>query len=491
MRVFIAALAHETNSFSPIPTSMQSYVEGVLFRPSEAQGRDPETAFIGYGDFARLARERGHERILSIAALAQPSAPTVRRDYEALRDEILGDLKAAMPVDMVMLMMHGSQMADGYDDCEGDLLTRVREMVGERVPIGLELDLHCNITPAMLQAATAIIPCKEYPHTDFPERAVELFDIIENAARGKSKPFMVHRRVPMLSKFHTTREPVRSFVDAAAANEGKNGILSVGLAHGFLWGDMPAAGASVVIVADGERAQAEQLRDTLAEQFYALRRDIYDRYLSIADLIARVKAAKQGPIVVSDGSDNPGGGAPGDSTFILRALLDAKIENAALAMIWDPVAVDLATHAGVGARLAMRIGGKSGPASGDPIDGEATILALAEKPTQRGLEANRREALGRCAAIRIGGVDVVLNSRRQQTFSPDCFTQLGIDPSRKNVVVVKSSQHFYAQFGPMASEVVYCNAPGALDTDFGSLPFKKLQRPIWPIDEIDWRGEPA
>jgi microcystin degradation protein MlrC len=489
MKVFIAALAHETNSFSPIPTSLDSFRENILFRPGNDPGCNPEGAFVGYADFVRIARERGHAAVLGIAAWAQPSGPTVKADYETLRDEILADLGRALPVDAVLLMLHGSQMAVGYDDCEGDLLSRVRDLVGERVAIGVELDLHCNITETMMRAATAIVACKEYPHTDFPERARELYDIIERTVQGRIAPKMRRRRVPMLSKFHTTRDPMRSFLARVKAMEGRNGVLSISLCHGFLWSDMPDAGASVILVTEGDREEHDTLLDALAEEFFSLRNEVYGRYLSIPVALDRALAQPKGPVIIADVSDNPGGGAPGDSTFLLQALLERGVRDAAVAMIWDPMAVEVAMRAGAGAQIPMRIGGKSGRCSGPPLDVDAEVRAVAANPTQQGLEPHRREALGAAAAIRVDGVDVVLNSRRQQSFSPDCFTELGIDPSRKRILVVKSAQHFHRFFAPVASTILYCDAPGALQNNLAALPFRKLARPIWPLDAIDWHQE--
>lgn len=486
MRVFIAALAHETNSFSPIPTSLQNYRNGVFYRPEEDAAADPGSVFVGYGDFYRIAKSRGHDPVLSRAAWAQPSAPTVRADYEKIRDEILANLKAAMPIDCALLLLHGAQMAQCYDDCEGDLLARIREVLGADIPVGVELDLHCNITDLMIKNATAIIACKEYPHTDFPERAVELYDIIEGAVKGVIDPVMAICRAPMLCKFHTTRDPMRSFVERAAALEGRDGVLSVTLAHGFAWSDIKDAGSSVLVITDGDEGKAKTLSEKLAREMFDMRHDVRSRFLPLEHALDHAFSCPEAPVVMADASDNAGGGAPGDSTFILRALLERRAENAALGMIWDPVAVETAFAAGEGAEIDMRIGGKMGPMSGQPVDAVARITALHTAPTQRGLEPERPERLGPSAALRIGGVDVIINSIRQQVFSPDCFTALGVDPAGKKLVVVKSSQHFCALFEPVAQKVLYCDAPGALNGDLAQNPYKKIRRPIWPLDQLDW-----
>lgn len=484
MRFYVAALAHETNSFSPIPTRLANFEAGLRYRPKIDLEVDPCDVLVGYGDMIRLGRARGHDMVVGPAAWAQPSGLLVREDYEALRDDVLDGLRAALPVNGVLLMLHGSQMAHDYEDCEGDLLERVRALVGAGVPVGVELDLHCNISELMIRTADAIIACKEYPHTDFPERARELLDIIEAAAGKRVRPVMARYRVPMLSKFHTTREPMRGFVDRTSALEGHDDILSVTLAHGFPWGDMPDVGSSVVVVADGQADKARRLAEVIGQEFFGLRADVPGHLLGIDAALDRVARRGGRPLVVADVADNAGGGAASDSTFILRRLIDRGITNAAIGMVWDPVAVEMAASAGVGAEFPLRMGGKLGPASGQPVDAVVKVLAVAEDPTQLSLDGRTRDRLGRTVAVGIGGLRVVLNSRRQQVFSPECFSAVGIDITRLDLVVVKSSQHFHTQFSGLAAEIVYCDSPGTLNNHFAALPYRRINRPIWPIDPV-------
>ena len=225
MKCYMAFLAHETNSFSPIPTDRSSFEEIGIYRPSLGTPEDHAPLLKGVADFYDEAKRRNDEAVVGLCALAQPSLPCLQRDYEALRDELLDGLRAALPVDTVLLMMHGSMMAQGYDDCEGDMLRRVREIVGKDVPVGVLLDLHCNITPEMVANATVIKACKEYPHTDFGDRARELYAIIAATAEKKIAPVMRFIRVPMLGLFQTTREPMRSFVDGLLIKEKEHGLL--------------------------------------------------------------------------------------------------------------------------------------------------------------------------------------------------------------------------------------------------------------------------
>lgn len=485
MKIFTGALVHETSSFSPIPTSAKNFRQ----RRPGVHASTQDLLAIGdtgaVGRWIQMAAERGHDIVLGASASAGPSGLTVQADYEAMRDALLEDLAAALPVDMVVLFLHGSQMAFGYVDCEGDVLTRVRALVGPDVPIGVELDLHCNVTSAMVENATVIMACKEYPHTDFGDRAVDLFNLIERAAKGEIRPVTSFRRIPMLNLFFTTRAPMRQFVDFTAALEGEGGILSISLNHGFTSADTKEAMASVIVVTDDDGSRGDEFAEALARTFFALREIAGPKTLGIDAALDAALAAPPGkPVVLADGSDNPGGGSAGDSTFILQRILERGIEGAAVAMIWDPMAVHIAADAGPGAKLPLRIGGKVSKMSGEPLDVMAEVLAVAEAPMQQSFSEALDTGLGPSVAIRVGGCDIVLNSRRVQTFSPHVFTELGIDPTQKRLLVVKSNQHFYARFAPMAETVLYADAPGTTSNHVAGRPYRNLSRPIWPLDPV-------
>ncbi|MBM3532276.1 MAG: M81 family metallopeptidase [Alphaproteobacteria bacterium] len=481
MKLFVAGMAHETNTFSPLPTSKRAFEE-LMVRPKTGQGIDRLGDAFGYKDFIRMGEQSQMQITKSLFCAAQPSAPTVQKDYEELRDEILNDLKAAMPVDLVLLMLHGAQMAQGYDDCEGDILEKVRAIVGPKVAIGVELDLHANVTKKMIDSSTVLMVCKEYPHIDFDKRAEQLFDLCLRAQRGEIKPVMYKFDVPMLGAFPTTREPLRSFVDETARMEGKDGILSVSLVHGFAWSDFPEMGASVVVVADGHIGKAKALAESLGKRFFNMREQIESPRLDLDEALDQALAEPKGPVVMADRSDNAGGGAAGDSTFFLEAILRRGIKNAALSMIWDPMTVEACFDAGIGATLDLRIGGKTGRFSGQPVDVTATITALAENPRQFMFGAVA--PLGRSAAIHVDGVDIVLNTIRQQTFSPEAFSELGIDPTKRKILVVKSTQHFHACFAPIAAKIIYVGAPGTLSTNYLQFPYERMPRPMAPIDKV-------
>ena len=230
MKLVIAGLATETNSFSPIPTGRLAFEDTFVSR--KATDEVPNLFSAPLHEWRRMAEERGWEVVEGLSAFAQPAGPTIRKTYESYRDEILATVREAQP-DILLLSMHGAMIAEGYDDCEGDLLKRSRDILGPKAVIGLEIDPHSHLTQEMLAAADLIICYKEYPHTDSPDRARELFTLAADTAVGKIKPVMRDHDCRMITMYHTTRAPMRGFVDAMQAQEGQGAVLSVSLVHGF------------------------------------------------------------------------------------------------------------------------------------------------------------------------------------------------------------------------------------------------------------------
>lgn len=464
--VFMAFLATETNSFAPIPTGLTSFEELGMTRRDGSLERAENSSGQA---FRALAEADGHRVVESLEAFAQPAGATVQPLYEHLRDLILEDLRTAGPVRMVMLGLHGAMMATDCDDCEGDILARVREIVGPDVPVGAELDPHCHLTGKMVANADAIVLMKEYPHTDWEERARELYTILTGKAEGKLQPVSALFDCRMVGFYPTTIEPMKGFVQRLRDAEREPGILSVSLAHGFPWGDQAEAGTRMLVIADGDAELARATASRLGRELYALRNDLLPVMPGIAEAIERARVA-EGLVVMADTADNAGGGAPGDTTHLLRALVEAGLGPTAFGAIYDPGAVRMCEEAGPGARIMLRIGGKLGVSSGEPYDVEAQVVAV--KPEHHQSFSGSRMPLGASAWIRIAGVDVVLASIRTQVFGRDAFTGLGIDLHDKRVVAVKSSEHFRADFGPIAAEVISVATPGTIEMDFASIPYR-------------------
>ena len=287
------------------------------------------------------------EVIEGLAAFATPAGDTTRGTYEALRDEILADLRAAMPVDAVLLNLHGAMIADGYPDAEGDLLAQVRELVGPDVLIACELDLHCHLTELKVASADLMVIFKEYPHVDVAERAQEVFDLVVRTLAGEVHPVMSVHDCGMLGVYPTTREPMISIVARMQALEKEPGVLSVSLAHGFPWGDTPEVGTRVLVVTDRDEQKGLDIARDLGQQVWDSRFAIVPPFVGIDEALDHVMAqAPDGrPFVLADTADNPGIGSPGDSTFMLHRVLERGLGGIALSPLWDPVATAVAFDA--------------------------------------------------------------------------------------------------------------------------------------------------
>ena len=485
MRLFTASLATESNSFSPIPTTRRDFEACVYFSP----GEHPDRATLCTAPLV-VARQRAAQEGFTLVEgscfWVEPSAPVRQADYESMREEILAQLEAALPVDGVLLGLHGAMLAQACDDCEGDLILRVRALVGPEAVIGVELDPHCHLTEKRVRHADVIVLFKEYPHTDFVERGEELVTLVTRTIRGEIRPTMSLYDCRMDDLFPTSREPGRSFVTRMQSLEGKDGVLSVSLAHGFTQGDVADQGTRVLVVTDNAKAEGNALAIQLGEEVRAKRGTWRPPHLGLDEAIDAAYAAAEGPVVVADPSDNAGGGAASDNTNVLRRLLERGCGDAAIGPFWDPLAVAICHGAGIGARLDLRFGGKASKASGAPVDAAVEVIGLAENGWQS--FGASRVSYGDGAGIRIatsgGGVEVALISHRTQALGTEFFTDLGIELATKRYVGVKSTNHFFAAFAPIAAQILYCDGGGPSPLDSTKYPYRKITRPMWPHDPL-------
>jgi microcystin degradation protein MlrC len=534
LRVFVGALATETNTFAPLPTGLADFAEEELFRAGAHPAAPTGSLFSAplYAAREAAADPRRAARWLvaeGLVASAQPAGRGARAGYEALRDELRADLRAALPVDVALLGLHGAMVAECYDDVEGDLLARVRALVGPRAVVGAELDPHAHLSAAMVAHATVLVAFRLYPHTDALERGRELAALCEAAALGRAAPVAAIADARLVVPFHTSREPAASLVQRTRALEGRGGVLSVSVIHGFALGDVADMGTRVLVYcdaasgtdadaavargADAARAQAAALAGDLVAEIIGLRDALAVRYLGVDEALnAALEIDDGAPAVIADRADNPGSGAPGDSTFILRRLLERRgAARAAVGPIYDPGAVRIAIAAGEGARLDMRIGGKIGACSGAPLDLRVTVAALRRSMTMSSLD-DTPLPVGDAAWLRVWGfagsesgggsgggdgsgggngsgaaaIDVVIISQRRQAMGTDVFTNLGVDLAAQRVVVVKSAQHFHSAFSRVCRRVFYCGAPGAASPRLDELRYTRISRPKWPLDADPW-----
>ncbi len=495
MKIFAACFNTETNTFSVMPTGYADF--SLTYHHEFTQQPNLADDFGCMGVWKKMSAQHGYDISLSLCAFAQPSGRIVKSVYESLRDEILTDLKSIQNVDVVLLDLHGAMAAEGIDDCEADIIGRVRQIVGSEVVIGVELDLHCHLSPEMIDGADIIISYKEYPHTDINDRAQELFRLAVQTRLGVYRPTMEVFDCKMMGMYPTSSEQMTAFLERLYQTEKNNDVMSVSLVHGFPWGDSVDAGAKLLVVTDNNRSLAKQLAQELGLHFFSLRDNIQFNSLPIDDALNRAKSSSHFPVIVADQSDNPGGGAPSDSTYALQWLIEHGVQPAAVAFIYDPEVVKLACVVGEGANIQVRVGGKMSVHSGMPLDLYANVVSIRKNYQHRFPQELGNDIflpLGDAAVLRYKGIDIFVTSERCQCFSPCFFEDFNLNPKDYKVIVPKSTQHFYAGFSKISNEIIYMSAPGAIPPDmklidYQNMPFTQMYP--WndsPFDESDLKS---
>lgn len=480
-QAFIASIVSETNSFSPLPTGWAAFEENDI--RTDASRSDEGMAAAGLSVFRRMAEVDGYTVAESISAFAQPAGRVLRPVYTQLRDRLLDDLRKTGQVDLVLLLLHGAMMAEGEDDCEADLLERVRS-VAPRSVIGTTIDPHCHLSERMVAAADIITIFKEYPHTDVGDCAAQLYRLCQAKATGAIAPVPALVDTRMVGLYPTFEEPMRAIVESLRARERSGAVRSASLAHGFPWGDSPDMGTRVLTYGDNYCTALAEARAVAAE-LYAARAALQPQFPDIAASLDRA-AACDGICVIGDHSDNPGGGAPGDNMAFLRGMLARNLNRAVFGGIYDPMAARLCGEAGEGARLPLRLGGKLGEASGDPLDLMVEVVGVRRDHDQDAF--GTRDRLGLSVLLRSGGIELLVTSLRSQIYGRDAFEAFGIDLAQRTLIVVKSSRHFEQGFAGLADHLWTASGPGALSLDFGTIPYTRRARDFYPIRPDPWEG---
>ncbi len=485
-RVLVAQVMHETNTFSVLPTDEGAYRRRYLVEGPEIveRFRDTNTELGGVVD---AAADFGWTLMPAIAANATPSGKVTGACWAKLRDAVLAAADEG-PIDGVCLAMHGAMVSETEDDAEGAMLEALRARLGPDVPIALTLDLHANVSDAMAAHANFIVAFQTYPHVDQRERGREAAGLVEAAMRGRIASVCTIGRPATLDGCNhgrTQEGPMVELECRARAFEREPGIHVVSVQAGFAWSDVPFAGPSVVVShAPEAKASAEAIVDELCTYIWETREVTTVSLLPLDRAMAEAKLEGSAPLVIADATDNPGGGGYADATNLLRAMLDAGLDNAAFASIVDPAAVALGEAAGVGAAIEVDLGGHTDPQFGPPIACRGIVRHLSDGafvndgPMWQGVTMS----MGPTMVLGIGGVDVVVCTHRLQTTDLQAFRSQGIEPTGKSVLAVKSSHHFRAAFAPIARKVLVVDSGALCSHDVRRFGFTKLRRPIWPLD---------
>lgn len=490
--IVIAEFKHETNRFNPKPTDKPAFkMRNYVIREKIF------THFNGVkneiGAFLDTFRDLPGFRLIPAAALnATPAGPVTMDVYEEVEAEVLKAIRTAPNVDGVLLSLHGAMVLSEDEDGEGRLLSAVRREVGPSVPVVASLDLHCNMTKKMAENADALFVFDSYPHVDMYETGLRAAECMRDILRGKVRPIMKVRHLDMLlTGTPTANEPMATLVEKMQELRRGPGMLNVNICHGFFHSDIYEMGVSVVAVSDGDPALAGATADELGDAIWASRRELKRKLYTPDEAIDRVLSSDALPFVIADVADNPGGGGTSDTTHILRRLLERGVQNAALAILYDPESAEAAERAGVGNAVPLGLGGKLDPeTSGGPIKCTAYVKTLTDGK-YRNRDAMSRGLLndmGRTAVLVVDGVEVITVSNRLQPWDLEVFRSCGIMPQDKRVLVVKSSIHYKASYSTVAHEMLDVEAPGLVPRSPEKLCYRYVRRPIFPLDDIESEG---
>lgn len=490
-RVLAARIMHETNTFSRVLTDMAAFRRRDFHLDNEipAAYRDTRSAF---GATFEAADKFGWTVVHPISASANPSGLVTGEAFEEISRLVLEAARRKGPIDGALLHLHGAMVVEGYEDGEGELLRRLRGVIGLEVPVVVTLDLHANVSDAMAAHASALIAFRTYPHVDYYERAWQGAELLERAMRGEIRPRTVIARRPTIYGLNHGRTQSGPMVEALAradAAEQRGDALVVSVCAGFSRADIHDVGPTVTVTTDGASPRGQAIAEELMDYAWETREINTAKLLPIAEVIELARRGKPGdkPLVIADYTDNPGGGGYGDATALLKAMVAADLPSVAFHAIYDPEAVQDGIKAGIGARTTLTLGGKTDPRMGGGpliLAGEITCISSGKFVAYGPMGGGVARDYGPSLVFRVGGIDIVLITNNGQANDLGQLTSLGIDPARYQTVTVKSMHHFRAAFEPIARQVVLVDTGALCSEIYTPELFTKVRRPIHPLDPI-------
>lgn len=495
MKVFTAGVMHESHSFCLLPTDLERFKANGGYHRDEGVDQAYRGTNSEMGAVFDLADRHGWNLVHPLMANTTPCGPVTEDAYEHFSDVILTGLRGALPVNGILLVLHGAMVAGHLPDAEGELVRRVRECVGPAIPIAVTLDLHANVGPDLARHADVISAYRTTPHVDMHETARRVGELLQRAMLGEIRPRVAYAQPPAFEGLDMGRTIAGHgpMVDAQARartiEAGDPAILDVSLQAGFDWSDKRHLGPSVLVTHDGAADRAQAAADELAGFAWSTRgvKTIELLPLDVAMRIAREKATAPGPLLIGDFTDNPGAAAMGDGTALLRAMIEAELEDAVLCSIADPGAVRQAEEAGVGGTVTLELGGKLDPRfGGAPLPVTAKVLALSDGVAVRKgpYFTGVATSFGPSCLLGIGGVRVIVGTHRKQIDDREQFRIFGVDPDRTNVVACKAGNHFRADFEPICRRLIYVESGGLASYDFKQFDYRNVRRPVWPLDNV-------
>jgi microcystin degradation protein MlrC len=491
-RVLAGQLMHETNTFSVQPADIPAFEKLFCYRGADEiaehlTGTNCETA-----GFMAAAEAHGWELIHTVAAFANPCGKVTDEAFETLGGLILEGLDANPDVDGVLLALHGAMVTDTYEDAETELLKRARAIVGDETPIAVTFDLHANVGPEVAELANIVCSYKTYPHVDMAERGRQAGDLLQRAMAGEIRPRTFLARRPLFEGADGGRTDAGPMLDLQAKArrfEAEPGVLNSSINAGFHHSDIFDVGPTVLVTGDGDDPRYQAMAEELMDDIWARRDEVTNQYLTSGQAadVARRHNYNGKPLIIADYADNPGAGAYGDATNLLKAMLDEKLEDACFGALRDGEAAAALVEAGPGATVTLAVGGKTDAKFGGPpltLTGAVVHAGDGTYTCDGPMWAGMTKSFGPSAVLRVGGVDILVVTNLLQITDMQQFLTNGIDPRKKRTVALKSMQHFRAAYQPIADKVIVCDSGALASPDSSRLTFRHIRRPLYPFDDV-------
>lgn len=494
LRVFAASFMHETHSFSPVKADLETFRRADYYLGDEIAKHYRGTRHE-FGAVFDLAEQFSWELVHPVAAFTMPSGTVTREAYEHVAKIIVDGLKAGGRFDGILLALHGAMATEHVEDAEAELIRRVRDIVGPDVPIAVTLDIHANVGPDLARYANIVSTYRTTPHVDIYDTAERAGMLLQKAMLGEHRPTLAYAQRPTFNSLDmgrtiTGRGPmVDILAKAKSLIDIHKEILDISINAGFDWSDKKNIGSSILVTHDGAPALAQTIADKLIEFAWATRAEKTVTLLSVDEVveIALKPAEGKGPLLIGDYTDCPGGGAAGDGTNLLSALLKAPVKDVAFASIADPEAAQAGIAAGVGGKVRLELGGKIDPRfGGGPIAIEGVVKSVSDGLVVRkgAYYTGTTTSYGPSCVIRVGEVSIIVATNRVQIDDREQFRIFGIEPESTNILVCKAVNHFRADYEKIGRRLIYAESGGIMSINFKQFPFRNVRRPIWPLDDI-------
>ena len=485
MKILVGGIYHESNSFSNIPTDIDSFKSVIYLEGpraiDEMRGTTSEMA-----GFIRASEEIGFEMVPTLWAWGVSTGPV----QAAALDAMIGIVRTAFEkngdIDGILFTLHGAMVSEPSLDGDGYILSKFSEFAAD-VPIAVTLDLHANISEQMARTADIIVGYDTYPHIDQVERGYEAADLLVRSIRREIRPVTSIAKPPMVVVPNTQfsdQRPMQELIETAHAMERKAGVLSITVSGGFAYSDVPEIGPSVVVITDDNAELGAKCADELARRFWELREEFLLDIPSVSESVAAAISSSAHPVILADVGDNIGAGTPGDSTFILHELMVQNAESAVV-IIADPGSVGKAVDAGVGSAVELEVGGKVDRLHGEPVRLTGNVIKITDGvfrnrgPMRDGIIEN----MGRTAVVDANGIKVVLTELKMPPWNLEQLRSVGIEPADEKIIALKSAVAFRSAYEPIAGEVILVNSPGISSVDLSKFNYEHIRHPLFPLDK--------